>query len=107
MTNAEKIANVQKRLGNIKEATNELIAVYLDDAKDAIFKQRYPFGVPETVTDVPKKYEVIQCKLAARYFLRQGIEGQNVSIENGIHKHFPTVDDEDLLKQIIQIARVG
>lgn len=107
MTNAEKIANVQTRLGNIKEATNELIAVYLDDAKDAIFKQRYPFGVPCTVTEVPEKYEVIQCKLAARYFLRQGIEGQNVSIENGIHKHFPTVDDEDLLKQIIQIARVG
>lgn len=107
MTTVEKIKNVQTRLGNIAEATSEIIAVYLDDAKDAILKQRYPFGVPESVTDVPKKYENIQCRLATRYFERQGIEGQSVSIENGIHKHYESVDDEDLLKQILQIAKVG
>lgn len=107
MTQAEKIANVQTRVGNVSEATPELIAVYLDDAKDAILKQRYPFGVPTDVTDIPSRYEVIQCKLATRYFLRQGIDGQTVSIENGIHKHFGTVDDEDLLKQIMQVAKVG
>ena len=107
MTTAEKITNVQARVGNVKEATDALIAVYLDDAKDAILHQRYPFGVPEAVTDVPQRYEVIQCKLAARYFLRQGVEGQSVSIENGIHKHYESVDDEDLLKQIMQIAKVA
>lgn len=107
MTDAEKILNVQTRLGNIPEATNTLIGLYLDDAKDAILKQRYPFGVPAYVTEVPERYEVIQCKLAARYFLRQGIEGQSVSVENGIHKHFPTVDDEDLLKEIMQVAKVA
>lgn len=107
MTNAEKIKNVQARVGNDKLATDDLIAIYLDDAKDAILKQRYPFGVPASVTDVPEKYEVIQCKLAQRYFLRQSIEGQSVSIENGIHKHFATVDDEDLLKQVLQVAKVG
>ena len=107
MTNAEKIKNVQARVGNDKLATDDLIAIYLDDAKDAILKQRYPFGVPSYVTDVPEKYEVIQCKLAQRYFLRQSIEGQSVSIENGIHKHFATVDDEDLLKQVLQVAKVG
>ena len=107
MTTAEKIQNVKTRVGNIPEADDALIAVYLEDAKDAILKQRYPFGVPESVVDVPQKYEVIQCKLAHRYFLRQGIEGQQVSIENGIHKHYDSPDDEDLLKQIIQIAKVG
>ena len=107
MTTVEKIKNVQTRLGNIAEATSEIIAVYLDDAKDAILKQRYPFGVPADVTEVPTRYEVIQCKLAYRYLIRQGIEGQTVSIENGIHKHYESVDDEDLLKQIIQVAKVG
>ena len=107
MTTVEKIKNVQTRLGNIAEATSEIIAVYLDDAKDAILKQRYPFGVPTDVTEVPSRYEVLQCRLAHRYFLRQNIEGQTVSIENGIHKHFESVDDEDLLKQILQIAKVG
>ncbi len=107
MTTEEKIANVKARANNDPQATDALIAVYLEDAKDAIFKQRYPFGVPDSVTDVPAKYEIIQCKLAHRYFLRQSIEGQSVSIENGIHKHYESVDDEDLLKQIMQIAKVG
>lgn len=107
MTIEEKIANVKARANNDPQATDALIAVYLADAKDAIFKQRYPFGVPESVTDVPAKYEIIQCKLAYRYFLRQSVEGQSVSIENGIHKHYESVDDEDLLKQIMQIAKVG
>lgn len=106
MTTAEKITNVKLRVGNVKEATDALIAVYLDDAKSAILRQRYPFGIPETVTDVPSKYEDIQCRLAERYFLRQGIGGQNVSIENGIHKHYESVDDEDLLKRVIQVAKL-
>ena len=48
MTNAEKIKNVQARVGNDKLATDDLIAIYLDDATDAILKQRYPFGVPSS-----------------------------------------------------------
>lgn len=107
MTTEEKIANVKARANNDPQATDALIAVYLADAKDAILKQRYPFGVPESVTDVPAKYENLQCQLAYRYFLRQGVEGQNVAIENGIHKHYESVNDEDLLKQIMQIAKVG
>ncbi len=107
MTKVDKIKNVQTRVNGDKKATEELIAIFLDDAKDAILKQRYPFGVPEGVTEVPEKYETIQCKLAARYFLRQGIDGQIVAIENGIHKHFESPDDEDLLKQVLQIARLA
>lgn len=107
MTTEEKIANVKARANNDPQATDALIAIFLEDAKDAILKQRYPFGVPNSVTDVPAKYEVIQCKLAHRYFLRQSIEGQLTSVENGIHKQFESVDDEDLLKQIMQIAKVG
>lgn len=106
MNVTEKIANVQARVNHDKHATDALIAIYLEDAKDAIFKERYPFGVPESVTEVPAKYEVIQCKLAARYFLRQSIEGQTVAIENGIHKHYASPDDADLLKQIMQVPKL-
>lgn len=107
MTTEEKIINVRQRANNDPQATDALIAVYLEDAKDAILKQRYPFGVPEAVTDVPAKYEVIQCKLAHRYFLRQNIDGQLISVENGIHKHYESADDMDLLKQIMQVCKVG
>ena len=107
MTTVEKIANVQTRLSGDKRATDDVIAIFLEDAKDAILKQRYPFGVPESVTDVPAKYESLQCRLAVRYFLRMSIEGQTVAIENGIHKHYATPDDYDLLKEVLQIARLA
>lgn len=106
MTLSEKIANVKERVNHDKRATDALIAIYLEDAKDAIFKERYPFGVPTDITEVPSKYEVIQCKLAARYFLRQSIEGQTVAIENGIHKHYQSPDDADLLKRVIQVIKI-
>ena len=105
MTISEKIANVQQRV-NDRRATDALIAIYLEDAKDAILKERYPFGVPSDVTEVPTKYEVLQCRLATRYFLRQNIDGQTVAIENGIHKHYQSPDDADLLKRVIQVIKI-
>lgn len=105
MNTSEKIANVKARVSFDKRATDAIIAVFLEDAKDAILKQRYPFSQPDE-WEVPPRYEAIQCKLAARYFLRQGIEGQTVSIENGIHKHYASPDDEDLLKQVMQVVKL-
>ena len=106
MTTEEKIIRVQTLLGNDEEATNELISVYLDDAKSAIFNRRYPFGIPETASDVPREYESLQCRLAERYFLKRGAEGEILHNEDGVHRHYGSVPDEDLLREVIQIAKV-
>lgn len=105
MTVEEKITRVQTLLGADEEATNELIAVYLDDAKAAILNRRYPFGIPES-TEVPREYESLQCRLAQRYFLRRGAEGEQIHNEDGVHRHYGSVQDEDLLMEVIQIAKV-
>ena len=105
MTTEEKITKVKTLLGNDEEATDALVAVYLDDAKEAILNRRYPFGAPEA-TEVPRQYENAQCKLAARYFLRRGAEGEKIHNEDGIHRHYDSVNDEDILMEIIQIAKV-
>lgn len=105
MTLAEKIQMVQT-LVNDSEATDALVTVYLTQAESAIFNRLYPFGIPDGAT-VPTEYEVLQCRLAQRYFLRRGAEGEKVHNENGINRTYQSVSDEDLLSQIIQVAKVG
>lgn len=104
MTEAEKIERVQALLGGDEEATDTLIAIYLDDAEQAIMSRIYPFGVP-TDAEMPARYESIQCKLAQRYFLRRGAEGEISHHENGVNRSYDSVDDEDLFKTIVPIAK--
>ena len=104
MTTAEKIANVQARVDD-QSATDALVTIFLEDAAEAIFQRMYPWGVPDTVTDVPARYARLQCKLAARYFLKMGGEGESLHIENGTHRHYGSVNDADLLQEVMQVIR--
>lgn len=106
MTTAEKIAYVQA-LADDPTATDAVINAYLIKARAAIFARMYPTGnKPETVVDVPERYETIQCDLAVRYFLRRGGEGEQIHNENGIHRHYGSVNDEDLLMEVMQVIRL-
>ena len=107
MTTEEKIIRVQTLIGADETATSALIGVYLDEAKSAILNRRYPFGIPSYETDVPQMYENLQCRLAQRYFLRRGAEGEQIHNEDGVHRHYGSVNDEDLLMEVIQIAKVS
>lgn len=107
MTLAEKIALVQTLVENDPAATTAVVTVYLLDAEAAIFNRMYPFGQPSTVTAVPSRYERLQCKLAMRYFLRRGAEGEKAHNENGINRTYGSVNDEDLLAEVMQVAKVG
>ena len=104
MTLAEKIATVKTLVGNDPAATDALVTVYLDDAASAIFNRMYPFGVPSTVTAVPTQYERVQCKLAMRYFLRRGGEGEKAHNENGISRKY--VERGKLWSGVIPFAKV-
>ena len=106
MTNAEKIQIVQTYIGADIPATDAVISVYLDDAEAAILNRRYPFGIPDGA-NTPREYERLQCRLAARYFLRRGDEGEDVHNEDGVHRSYASVNDEDLLMEVIQVAKVG
>ena len=107
MTQSEKVALVTALVDNDIEATPELVAVYLSVAKDAILKRRYPFGSCDGCCFVPAEYEVLQCQLAARYFLRRGGEGEITHSENGINRTYGSVNDSDLLQEIVPYAKVG
>ena len=55
MTNEEKITKVQTLLGNDEEATDALVAVYLDDAKEAILNRRFPLKNSNTSCKFSRK----------------------------------------------------
>ena len=105
MKKAEKIARVQTLLDNDTSATNDLVTILLEDAEQAILNRIYPFGVPEDA-EMPMRYESVQCRLAQRYFLRRGAEGEIVHNENGVNRTYDSVNDKDLLDTIVPIAKV-
>ena len=105
MTQQNKIARVKTLLDNDSAATDSLITVFLDEANDLILNRMYPFGIPQG-TEIPTRYETYQCRLAQRFFLRRGAEGEIVHNENGVNRTYESVDDEDILRNIIQIAKV-
>lgn len=105
METTDKIAIIQELVDNDAKATDALVSVYLSDAESNILRRLYPFGVPEGA-EVPNMYEMASCKLAARYFLRRGAEGETVHNENGIHRHYGSVNDEDILREIMPFAKV-
>ena len=105
MTTQEKIVAVQTLVQNDEEATDPLVSVYLSSAKAAILRRLYPFGVPADA-EVPDLYEFSQCELASRYFLRRGAQGETAHNENGINRTYGTVNDEDILREVMPFAKV-
>jgi len=106
MSELNKTSIVQTLVGNIPEATSDLIAVYLADAQETILNRMYGFGHPSTVTSVPSQYDYLHCKLAARYILRRGAEGETSHNENGINRTYGSVNDEDLLREVMQVVKL-
>ena len=65
-------------------------------------------GVPETVAEVPSKYENIQIYAVVVGWTHAGAEGQGLSIENGVHRDFRYSDMLDYIhNNVLPFARVG
>lgn len=63
---------------------DEELSVLLETAKWAILNKRFPFGVPEDVTEVPARYEYLQCQAAVELYTKKGAEGEMSHSENGV-----------------------
>ena len=107
MTNAEKIATVQTLVESDAEATDAVVSVYLNLACSAMVERLFPYDSNKSADDIPERYEMTQCELAARYFLRRGGQGEINHEENGINRQYASVDDEDILKRLTPFAKVG
>lgn len=99
-----KVAFTKAIIGDAS-VSDDTVGIYLKIAEEQILDRLYPFGAPENAT-VPARYETLHCQLASRLFFRKGVEGQLLDIEGDIHRHYESVDDDDIMKRIVPYAKV-
>jgi len=106
MTTAEKLAMVKTIMGS-DAPDDETIKSYLEQAKAEILQWRYSYNPDDMPQDVPAAYEMTQIYAVVNGFTQRGSEGQSVSIENGIHRHFDFTDMTRYIRQnVIAYAKV-
>lgn len=105
MTTSEKVAFTQQLLNNNPKATDALVGGFLTKAQSVILRRYDPLKVVNAI-EVPEEYEVLQCELSARYFLRMGGEPEMLHNENGVNRSYYSTNDEELLREIIPYAKV-
>lgn len=95
MTSEAKLAMVKAilRIDDTDTSEDALITTYLDIAGQEILNWRYSNANPDNVpTEVPTIYEIIQVQAVIVGYTQAGVEGQVLSIENGVHRHFEYSD---------------
>ena len=88
MTQAEKLQLLKAMVG--ESDTEEVLLAYLDIAGNKIINRAFPYGTEET--EVPKRYEFLQCEIAAYLLNKRGAEGQTGHSENGISRSYESAD---------------
>ena len=90
----------------IPENDNELeLEDVLESAKAVILSRRYPFG--EQPTEIEKKYEDLQVRIAVELYNKRGVEGQTSHSENGVSRSYASASvSEELLREITPKAGV-
>lgn len=105
MTASEKISFTQQLLNNNPKATDALVGGFLTKAQSVILRRYDPYKVTGAL-EVPEEYEVLQCELSARYFVRMGGDSELSHNENGVNRSYYSTNDEELLREIIPFAKV-
>ena len=110
MTSEGKLAMVKAilRIDSTDTSEDALITTYLDMAAQEILGWRYSNANPENVPEtVPTEYEMTQVQAVINGYTQSGVEGQVLSIENGIHRHFNYSDMVEYIRShVIPVAGV-
>lgn len=103
MTQAEKVQLLKAMVG--ESDTEEVLLAYLNIAGRKIINRAYPYEHEET--EVPVRYEFLQCEIAAYLLNKRGAEGQIIHSENGISRSYGSADvPEAMLSAITPMVGV-
>lgn len=85
--------------------TDEVLLAYLDIAGREIIRRLYPFK--GDATEVPEKYNTLQCEIATYLLNKRGAEGETSHSENGISRSYENAGvPESMLKSVIPYCGV-
>ncbi len=107
MEQYEKLAEL--RLIVESDEDDNVLLSYLEQAKDVILNRMYPYGTDEEYaqTDVPKRFEFKQIRIAAYFMNKRGAEGEVQHIENGIHRNYKSSDvPEEMLWDVFPVVGI-
>ena len=103
MKQAEKLTLLKAMVGG--SDTDDVLLAYLDIAGSKIINRAYPYD--SEVTEVPTRYDFLQCEIAAYMLNKRGAEGQTGHSENGISRSYESADvPESLLGAVTPMVGV-
>ena len=103
MTHEEKLQLLKAMVG--ESDTEEVLLAYLNIAGRKIINRAYPYGTDET--EVPVRYDFLQCEIAAYLLNKRGAEGESSHSENGISRSYESADvPESLLGAVTPMCGV-
>lgn len=106
MSSSEKLSMVKTILRIDDTMEDALIDTYLDMAGRELLSWRYSH-TSSTPDVVPEEYEMTQVQAVINGYTQSGIEGQVLSVENGVHRHFKHSDMVDYIRNnVIPYVRV-
>ena len=108
MTEVEKLSLLRVMVGQPADSegwSDAVLISYLKIAGEKIINRAYPYD--ETVTEVPRRYGVLQCEIAQYLLNKRGAEGQTAHSENGINRTYESADvPESLMREVIPHVEV-
>lgn len=103
MTEVEKLALCRamvERPANEPGWSDAVLVSYLAIAGQKIINRAYPYD--DTVTEVPRRYGVLQCEIATYLLNKRGAEGEVSHSENGISRTYENADVPDsMLRDVL------
>lgn len=103
MNDKDKLALLRAMVEQPADAegwSDDILKSYLAIAGQKILNRAYPYD--DTVTEVPRRYSVLQCEIATYLLNKRGAEGEISHSENGISRMYENADVPDsMLSEVI------
>lgn len=96
MTEIEKLALCRVMVEQPDTAegwSDDVLNSYLKIAGQKIINRAYPYD--DTVTEVPRRYGILQCEIATYLLNKRGADGETAHSENGISRTYENADVPD------------
>ena len=108
MTEVEKLSLLRVMVGQPntdEDWSDDVLISYLKIAGEKIINRAYPYD--DTITEVPRRYGVLQCEIAQYLLNKRGADGETAHSENGISRTYENANvPESLMSEVIPIVGV-
>lgn len=108
MTIEAKLMMVKSILRIDDTSEDDLLETYLQMAEQEIIGWRYSYANADNIpSTIPSEYDMTAVQAVVNGYTQSGIEGQILSVENGVHRHFRYSDMLEYVRgHVIPIAGV-